>query len=104
MQSPHPRKAALIVEYDGTSYRGFQYQSGVPTVQSEIESAIHRLTLEKARVKAAGRTDVGVHAKGQAVAFLHPFQSIPGQVAQRPESLSSQRYRREESLLCRRIL
>ena len=70
MQSSHPRKAALIVEYDGTSYHGFQYQPGVPTVQSEIESAIHRLTMEKARIKAAGRTDVGVHAKGQAVAFL----------------------------------
>ena len=78
MQRSHPRKAALIVEYDGTSYRGFQYQPGVPTVQSEIESAIHRLTLEKARIKAAGRTDVGVHAKGQAVAFLTRSNLSPG--------------------------
>ncbi len=62
-------KAALIVEYDGTRYHGFQDQPELGTVQFEIESAIERLTSEKVRVRAAGRTDSGVHAKGQVVAF-----------------------------------
>ena len=62
-------KAALVVEYDGTRYHGFQDQPELGTVQFDIESAIQRLTSEKVRVRAAGRTDSGVHAKGQVVAF-----------------------------------
>ncbi len=60
---------ALIVEYDGTRYSGFQYQKNARTVQEEIETAIARFTGETVRIKAAGRTDAGVHATGQVVAF-----------------------------------
>ena len=60
---------ALIVEYDGTRYSGFQYQKNAPTVQEEIEKAIVRFTGETVRIKAAGRTDTGVHATGQVVTF-----------------------------------
>ncbi len=60
---------ALIVEYDGTRYSGFQYQKNARTVQEEIEKAIARFTGEAVRIKAAGRTDAGVHATGQVVAF-----------------------------------
>lgn len=60
---------ALIVEYDGTRYSGFQYQKNARTVQEEIEKAIARFTGEAVRIKAAGRTDAGVHAMGQVVAF-----------------------------------
>jgi tRNA pseudouridine38-40 synthase len=60
---------ALIVEYDGTRYSGFQYQKNARTVQEEIEKAIARFTGETVRIKAAGRTDAGVHATGQVVAF-----------------------------------
>ena len=69
MNELREHKAALIVEYDGTRYHGFQDQPELGTVQCEIESAIERLTSEKVRVRAAGRTDSGVHAKGQVVAF-----------------------------------
>ncbi|MDY6916776.1 MAG: tRNA pseudouridine(38-40) synthase TruA [Chloroflexota bacterium] len=63
------RKLALIVEYDGTGYYGFQVQRGLPTVQGEIERAIAKVTGEKVRVAGASRTDQGVHAAAQVVSF-----------------------------------
>jgi tRNA pseudouridine38-40 synthase len=62
-------KIVLIVEYDGTRYHGFQLQSGQPTIQQELETAIERLTGEKIRLLTASRTDAGVHARGQVVSF-----------------------------------
>lgn len=71
---------ALIVEYDGTRYSGFQYQNNANSIQEEIETAIARFTGEAVRVKAAGRTDAGVHALGQVVAFdtdtVHPAEVV----------------------------
>jgi tRNA pseudouridine38-40 synthase len=75
-------RIALVVEYDGTDYFGFQFQADQLTVQSELEQAILRLTGERTRVTAASRTDTGVHALGQVVSFrtgsrlpLHNFVS-----------------------------
>ena len=62
-------RIALVVEYDGTKYHGFQLQANALSIQEELEGAISRLTGERPRVKGAGRTDAGVHAKGQVVAF-----------------------------------
>ena len=62
-------RLALVVEYEGTNYSGFQYQSNAPSIQEELEKAIASLTNENIRVKGAGRTDAGVHAEGQVVAF-----------------------------------
>ena len=62
-------KIALIMEYDGTHYHGFQLQASLPTIQGEVEKALCKLTGEKIRVVAASRTDAGVHAKGQVVSF-----------------------------------
>ena len=59
----------LVVEYDGRPYYGFQWQSGLLTIQAELEKAIHKLTGEKRRVLSASRTDTGVHARGQVVSF-----------------------------------
>jgi tRNA pseudouridine38-40 synthase len=59
----------LLIEYDGTQYYGFQWQLGLPTVQSELERAIGQLCGQSSRVMAASRTDTGVHAKGQVVGF-----------------------------------
>ena len=64
------KKLALIVEYDGTAYKGFQYQTDAPTIQHELEKALKQLTGEGIRIRGASRTDSGVHAKGQAVDFL----------------------------------
>ena len=62
-------RLALVVEYEGTDYSGFQYQPNAPSIQEELEKAVEKLTREKVRVSGAGRTDAGVHAKGQVVAF-----------------------------------
>jgi tRNA pseudouridine38-40 synthase len=62
-------KIVLVVEYDGRNYYGFQWQAKLPTIQSELEGAIRRVTGESSRVMAASRTDTGVHARGQVVSF-----------------------------------
>ena len=62
-------RMALTVEYDGTRYAGFQYQTNARSIQEELEKAIACLTGENVRVRGAGRTDAGVHALGQVVAF-----------------------------------
>jgi len=57
----------LKIEYDGTPYRGWQRQEGLPTVQQAIEDAMAEFTRHPVAVYAAGRTDTGVHALGQVV-------------------------------------
>lgn len=63
------QRLALRVEYEGTRYCGFQVQRSGPSVQGELERALERLTGTFTRITAAGRTDTGVHALGQVVAF-----------------------------------
>lgn len=63
------KRIALLVQYDGTFFNGFQVQDGGRTVQGEIERAVEILTKEKIRITVAGRTDSGVHALAQVVHF-----------------------------------
>jgi len=65
-----PVRYRARVEYDGTEFAGFQAQPGRRTVQGELERVLAHLAGEPAfRIKAAGRTDAGVHASGQVIAF-----------------------------------
>lgn len=57
------------VAYDGSAYLGFQIQPDKPTIQGKLEFALKRIFGERIVVTAAGRTDTGVHAIGQVIAF-----------------------------------
>jgi tRNA pseudouridine38-40 synthase len=59
----------MIIAYDGSGYHGFQMQDNAETVQEALEKGIEKLTGEKTRLVCAGRTDAGVHALGQVIAF-----------------------------------
>jgi tRNA pseudouridine38-40 synthase len=59
----------VILTYDGAGFRGFQKQANARTVQGVIEEALHRLDWKGSSLLAAGRTDTGVHASGQVIAF-----------------------------------
>ena len=59
----------ITIAYDGTNYAGWQVQPGKTTVQGEIERAIEHLSGHHIRIHHSGRTDAGVHAKGQVAHF-----------------------------------
>lgn len=63
------RNLRAWVAYDGTDFAGFQEQSGQATIQSAIKTALSKLSREPFKVNVAGRTDAGVHAKGQVVSI-----------------------------------
>lgn len=73
------RNIKLIVAYDGTNYHGFQEQrgTGLPTVQETLEKCLSRLAGRRVQVIGAGRTDAGVHARGQVVNFNAEGWPIP---------------------------
>lgn len=67
------RRFKATVEYDGTEFAGFQIQADARTVQGELEAALARLSGGiRQPVMGAGRTDAGVHATGQVIAFAYP--------------------------------
>lgn len=65
----YERTIAILIEYDGTSYSGFQYQTNAMTIQQALEHALQKITGHPTRIRGAGRTDAGVHARGQVAAF-----------------------------------
>jgi tRNA pseudouridine38-40 synthase len=70
------RNLRLTLEYDGTRYHGWQRQKNALSIQEVIEQALARITGEPVRLIASGRTDAGVHARGQ-VANFHTTSSAP---------------------------
>ena len=63
------KRVALLVQYDGSNYSGWQRQKNAKTVQEILEKALFKITKKNVKTFAAGRTDAGVHASGQVVHF-----------------------------------
>ena len=71
------KRVALLVQYDGSNYSGWQRQNNATTVQEILEKALFKITNHVVKTFAAGRTDAGVHASGQVIHFDIDFV-IPG--------------------------
>lgn len=83
-----PARYRARVEYDGTEFAGFQLQPGRRTVQGELEASLARLDGgRRVRVEAAGRTDAGVHAEGQLIAFSLRERRPVGELARSLDAL-----------------
>jgi len=63
------KRVALLVQYDGSNFSGWQRQKNATTVQEILEKALLKITNITVNTFAAGRTDAGVHASGQVVHF-----------------------------------
>jgi tRNA pseudouridine38-40 synthase len=88
------RRMAMLLRlaYDGTQFHGFARQTAVRTVQGELEAALGRIYKQAILTRGASRTDAGVHAHGQIVAFDPPLEIPPrglllGLAAALPEDL-----------------
>jgi tRNA pseudouridine38-40 synthase len=66
-QPPGLRRLRLVVAYDGAPFSGFARQRDRRTVQGDLEAALERLARQPVATVGAGRTDAGVHARGQVV-------------------------------------
>jgi tRNA pseudouridine38-40 synthase len=64
------RNIKLIIEYDGTDFSGWQVQPGQRTVQGVLEQKLSEMLEGPVTLHGSGRTDAGVHAKGQVANFL----------------------------------
>lgn len=86
-------RIAALVEYDGHQFHGWQRQRQEPTVQATLEQAVSSVADEKLVVHVAGRTDTGVHARGQVVHFdtdkIRPMRSwLLGCNSRLPDSIA----------------
>ena len=71
------KRVALIIQYDGSYFSGWQRQNNAISVQETIENALWQVSNQTIRTFAAGRTDAGVHASGQVLHFDIDYV-IPG--------------------------
>src|SRR5918992_3018084 len=71
------RTVQLVLHYDGAGFHGWQQQPGMRTVQGVLEDALERLLGSRIAALGSGRTDSGVHARGQAVGVRVPERWSP---------------------------
>jgi tRNA pseudouridine38-40 synthase len=77
--SPSKQRIALVIQYLGSRFHGWQRQPNFPSVQEEIELAIAKIVGQSVNLHGAGRTDAGVHAAAQVAHFDDPVGQIPAQ-------------------------
>lgn len=70
----------LDIEYDGTGFAGWAKQPGLPSIGEELERALGRILQEEVRLSVAGRTDAGVHARGQVASLEAAVPVEPGRL------------------------
>ena len=71
----------MLVHYDGTRYNGWQKQGDTDnTIQQKLETILSRMTGEQVDVHGAGRTDAGVHARGQVAQFRLTEERSPKEI------------------------
>jgi tRNA pseudouridine38-40 synthase len=78
----------LDIEYDGSSFKGWAKQPGLRTVQEELEVALATVLREPVELTVAGRTDTGVHARGQVASF-ETTGELPGDLRWRLNGLTA---------------
>jgi tRNA pseudouridine38-40 synthase len=77
----------LTIEYDGTNYSGWQLQPRHDSIQARIEAALERIFATQVRVFGSGRTDAGVHARGQVASITIPRPFDTGELQRAMNSL-----------------
>jgi tRNA pseudouridine38-40 synthase len=70
-------RIAAGLEYDGRAYAGWQRQAAAPSVEAVVESALRRVADREVALVVAGRTDAGVHARGQVLHFDTDAERTP---------------------------
>ena len=84
MNSLQRRTARLTVAYEGTAFHGFAPNPDVPTVDAALREALEKIAQVPVELVAAGRTDAGVHARGQVVSVELPsrlkLESLPSKL------------------------
>jgi tRNA pseudouridine38-40 synthase len=76
------RVVRLLLAYDGTGFRGWaaQRDPSIRTVEGELSAALERIVNERIKLSVAGRTDAGVHARGQVTSFATTTSLAPGRM------------------------
>jgi tRNA pseudouridine38-40 synthase len=91
------RNLRLIIAYDGTEYHGWQHQPGLRTVEGRLVEVLSPITQTRVGLVVAGRTDAGVHARGQVANFRTESPIDPGRLRRAANS------RLGSAILVRRI-
>jgi len=81
------RRIKLLLEYEGTRYSGWQFQTNQVSIQGILEDKLHKITKQKTRVIGSGRTDAGVHAEGQVAHFETSSSMKPREILKALNSL-----------------
>ena len=73
------RKIKILIEYDGSAYHGWQFQTNGITIQEVLQNCIYKVVKKKTTLHSSGRTDAGVHAEGMVAHFVTTSKMTEGE-------------------------